>query len=53
MRPFEPWFTAAGIEHWHGAHPDEASLQLTIYGGTVNWLGPVTDDVYRARAQRP
>jgi quercetin dioxygenase-like cupin family protein len=53
MRPFEPWYTAAGVEHWHGAHPDEASLQLTIYGGTVNWLEPVMDDVYRARSQRP
>ena len=52
MRPNEPWHTAAGVEHWHGAHPDEASLQLTVYGGTVNWLEPVTDEVYRARAQR-
>ena len=23
MRPFEPWYTAAGIEHWYGAHPEE------------------------------
>jgi quercetin dioxygenase-like cupin family protein len=52
MRPGEPWHTAAGVEHWHGAHPDEAALQLTIYGGTVNWLDPVMDDVYRARSQR-
>jgi quercetin dioxygenase-like cupin family protein len=52
MRPFEPWYTAAGVEHWHGAHPDEAALQLTIYGGTVNWLEPVEDAVYRAQARR-
>jgi quercetin dioxygenase-like cupin family protein len=52
MRPFEPWYTAAGVEHWHGAHPDEAALQLTIYGGTVNWLEPVEDAVYRAPSRR-
>lgn len=52
MRPFEPWYTPAGVEHWHGAHPEEAAIQLTIYGGTVNWLEPVTDDVYRGRALR-
>jgi quercetin dioxygenase-like cupin family protein len=52
MRPHEPWYTAAGVEHWHGAHPDEASLQLTIYGGTVNWLEPVEDAVYRAQSRR-
>jgi quercetin dioxygenase-like cupin family protein len=52
MRPNEPWYTAEGVEHWHGAHPDEASLQLTIYGGTVNWLEPVEDAVYRAQSRR-
>ena len=52
MRPFEPWYTAEGVEHWHGAHPDEAALQLTIYGGTVNWLEPVEDAVYRATSRR-
>jgi hypothetical protein len=52
MRPFEPWYTPEGVEHWHGAHPDEESLQLTIYGGTVNWLEPVDDATYRATARR-
>ena len=52
MRPFEPWYTAEGVEHWHGAHPAEAALQLTIYGGTVNWLEPVEDAVYRAESRR-
>jgi|SRR5687768_6891219 len=52
MRPFEPWYTAAGVEHWHGAHTDEAALQLTIYGGTVNWLEPVEDAAYRAPSRR-
>jgi quercetin dioxygenase-like cupin family protein len=52
MRPNEPWYTAEGVEHWHGAHPDEAALQLTIYGGTVNWLEPVDDAAYRAPSRR-
>ncbi len=52
MRPFEPWYTAAGVEHWHGAHPDEEARQLTIYGGTVNWLEPVDDATYRAPSRR-
>jgi quercetin dioxygenase-like cupin family protein len=52
MRPFEPWYTAEGVEHWHGAHPDEEALQLTIYGGTVNWLEPVDDAAYRAPSRR-
>lgn len=53
MRPGEPWWTDAGVEHWHGAHPEEASVQLTIYAGTVNWMEPVMDDAYNAPAQRP
>lgn len=53
MRPNEPWYTAEGVEHWHGAHPDEAAVQWTVYGGTVNWLDPVQDAQYRMRAQRP
>ncbi len=44
--PGKPFWTPQGVEHWHGAHPDEAALQLTIYEGEVNWLEPVTDAVY-------
>jgi quercetin dioxygenase-like cupin family protein len=53
IRPNEPFYTAEGVEHWHGAHPDEEAVQWTIYGGTVNWLEPVQDPQYRARASRP
>ncbi|HET9948261.1 MAG TPA: cupin domain-containing protein [Longimicrobiales bacterium] len=53
MHPGEPWWTPAGVEHWHGAAADEASLQLTIYAGSVNWLEPVTDEQYRQPARRP
>ena len=50
--PGEPWFTAAGVEHWHGAAPDEDARQLTIYEGTVEWLDPVSDEAYRVTPQR-
>jgi quercetin dioxygenase-like cupin family protein len=50
--PGEPWWTAAGVEHWHGAHPDEAVVQWTFYEGSVNWMDPVTDAQYRAPSGR-
>ena len=46
MNPGQPWWTAAGVEHWHGAAPDQSALQLTIYEGTVKWLEPVSDKEY-------
>lgn len=46
--PGQPWWTDAGVEHWHGAHPDEAVVQWTFYEGSVTWMDPVTDDQYRA-----
>ena len=30
MLPGQPWFTPAGVEHWHGAAPDQEAVQLTI-----------------------
>ena len=48
MLPGQPWWTKAGVEHWHGAAPDTDAVQLTIYEGDVKWLEPVTDDVYKA-----
>jgi quercetin dioxygenase-like cupin family protein len=47
--PGDPWFTAAGVEHWHGAAPDEDVLQMTIYEGTVDWLEGVSDEAYNVR----
>ena len=46
--PGQPWWTAAGVEHWHGAAPDQDLVQLTIYGGEVKWLEPVQDKEYLA-----
>ena len=53
FQPGEPFWTPAGVEHWHGAHPDVDALQLTIYEGTVNWLEPTTDDQYGGVRFRP
>lgn len=44
--PGQPWWTGPGVEHWHGAAPDQDALQLTIYEGDVKWLDPVSDKEY-------
>ena len=48
VTPGQPWHTKAGVEHWHGAAPDQDVVQLTIYEGEVKWLEAVTDAVYKA-----
>jgi len=53
FHPGEPFWTPAGVEHWHGAHPDVDALQLTIYEGTVNWLEATTDEQYSGLRTRP
>ena len=52
MSPGAPWFTKAGVEHWHGAAPDQDVVQLTIYEGDVKWLEPVSDAVYKATPKK-
>ena len=52
MLPGQPWYTKAGVEHWHGAAPDTDVVQLTIYEGDVKWLEPVTDAVYKAAPKK-
>jgi len=52
MTPGMPWHTKAGVEHWHGAAPDQDVVQLTIYEGEVKWLEPVTDAVYKASPRK-
>lgn len=39
----------AGVEHWHGTHPDEehAMTHLSISFGTTTWLEPVSEEEYR------
>ena len=52
VMPERPFYTKAGVEHWHGAAPDQDIVQLTIYEGEVKWLEPVTDEVYKAAPGR-
>ena len=52
MVPGVPRYTKAGVEHWHGAAPDQDSVQLTIYEGDVKWLEPVSDAVYKAAPRK-
>ncbi len=53
MHPGEPWWTGPDVEHWHGAHPEESALQITIYEGEVVWMDPTSDEEYMAAPVRP
>jgi quercetin dioxygenase-like cupin family protein len=57
MLPNEPFVTLAGVEHWHGAAPDEGGVQWNIYNGigvpgSVTWGSGVTDEEYNAPVGR-
>ena len=43
-------YTAPNVEHWHGATPVEALVQVNIqFGGTTKWLEGTTDAQYNAK----
>jgi quercetin dioxygenase-like cupin family protein len=43
-------YTPPNVEHWHGATPSGPLVQVNIqFGGTTNWLKPITDAEYNAR----
>jgi quercetin dioxygenase-like cupin family protein len=48
----QPVYTKANVPHWHGAAPDQPSVQFTFYGGTIEWKDAVTDEQYRGKAGR-
>lgn len=57
MLPNQPFVTLAGVEHWHGAAPDEGGTQWNIYDGigvpgSVTWGRAVTDEEYNAPVGR-
>jgi quercetin dioxygenase-like cupin family protein len=41
-----------GVAHWHGAAPDKAGTQYNVTRGSIQWLEPVTDQEYTAKAVR-
>ncbi len=46
-------YTGPNIEHWHGATPAEALVQVNIqFGGTTKWLTKTTDDEYAGKARK-
>lgn len=46
-------YTGPNIEHWHGATPGEALVQVNIqFGGTTMWLTKTTDDEYAGKAKK-
>jgi quercetin dioxygenase-like cupin family protein len=49
LRPGEPFYTKANVWHWHGAAPDQRAVQLTLYGGTIEWGEAVTDEQYHGK----
>jgi len=42
----QPVLTKPNVLHWHGAAPDQAALQFSVYSGTLDWKDPVTDQQY-------
>ena len=50
--PGQAAYLKADIAHRHGATPKNPVVQATMYGGTLKWLEPVTDDEYSGKKKR-
>ena len=46
-------YAPPGVEHWHGAAPDEPLVQLGVvpFGGGIKFLEPVTDAQYNGQSR--
>ena len=43
-------YTGPNVEHWHGATPGAALVQVNIqFGGTTTWLKSITEAEYNRR----
>jgi quercetin dioxygenase-like cupin family protein len=53
LGPGEIDYVPPGVEHWHGAAPNEALLQLGVvpFGGGIKFMEPVTDAQYNGQAR--
>lgn len=53
LGPGEVDYAPPGVEHWHGAAPNEPLLQLGVvpYGGGIKFLEPVTDAQYNGQSR--
>ena len=45
----QTFYTQANVPHWHGADPEQAAVQFTVYTGSLEWQQAVTDDEYLGR----
>ena len=50
--PGQPVYLPANVAHWHGAAPDKAVVQATMYAGTITWGNAVTDAEYTVKNRR-
>jgi quercetin dioxygenase-like cupin family protein len=52
LGPGEIDYAAPGVEHWHGAAPNEPLLQLGVvpFGGGIKFLEPVSDAQYNGQS---
>jgi hypothetical protein len=46
-----PIFAPGGKPHWHGAAPNQAVTQLSMYAGDVKYLGAVSEAEYRGNTK--
>jgi quercetin dioxygenase-like cupin family protein len=46
LLPGQPVLTKPNVLHWHGAAPDEAAVQFSVFSGNLEWKHPVTDEEY-------
>jgi quercetin dioxygenase-like cupin family protein len=53
LGPGEIDYAPPGVEHWHGAAPGAALVQLGVvpFGGGIKFLEPVTDAQYNGQSQ--
>ena len=53
LGPGEVDYAPPGVEHWHGAAPNEPLLQLGVvpYGGGIKFLEPVTYAQYNVQSR--
>jgi quercetin dioxygenase-like cupin family protein len=47
----QPVLTKANVPHWHGAAPEQAALQFSVYAGKLEWQKPVTDAEYTGKSR--
>ena len=53
LGPGEIDYAPPGVEHWHGAAPNEPLIQLGVvpFGGGIKFLEPVTDAQYGGQSR--